>query len=241
MPTDVYQTNNVVTFDGEVIEIIPLKIKYLKQVMKTFSTVKTSKSETETLGILSECVRICMQQYAPELSRKAEDIEDNFDLDNIYDVLSHSAGIQMRPQTSGEEAPKSLEESTTWEDLDLAKLESEVFLLGIWKNFDDLEKAISIEELMLILSTIRDLDYEEKKFMAALQGVDLDEGSGNSSEVRGQQEWENLKAKVFSGNKTTDANDVISLQGQNARKAGFGIGFGLGYEDMRDPSVMKTE
>ena len=41
-----------------------------------------------------------------------------------------------------------------------------------------------------------------------------------------------MKAKHFSGGRTTDANDVVALQGANASKAGFGIGMGLGYQDL---------
>jgi hypothetical protein len=92
-------------------------------------------------------------------------------------------------------------------------------------------------ELMVTLSSKRELDYEEKKFLAAIQGVDL-EGSTNPD--KGQKEWEDMKARVFSGGATSDSNDVLSLQGQNARKAGFGIGMGLDYEDARDPSLMKN-
>jgi len=88
---------------------------------------------------------------------------------------------------------------------------------------------------MAIISSKRELDYQEKKFFAAIQGVDLDEASGSD---RGQKEWEDMKARVFSGGATSDSNDILSLQGQNAKKAGFGIGFGLEYEDARDPSLM---
>ena len=72
--------------------------------------------------------------------------------------------------------------------------------------------------------------------MAAIQGVDLDKQSGSE---RGQKEWEDMKARVFSGGKATDSNDVLALQGVTAQKAGFGIGMGLDYGDERDPSVMK--
>jgi hypothetical protein len=41
-----------------------------------------------------------------------------------------------------------------------------------------------------------------------------------------------MKARVFSGGKAKDGNDVLALQGVNAQKAGFGIGMGLGYEDL---------
>jgi hypothetical protein len=37
---------------------------------------------------------------------------------------------------------------------------------------------------------------------------------------------------VFSRGRATDSNDVLSLQGINAQKAGFGIGMGLDYEDL---------
>jgi hypothetical protein len=243
MPTEVYKTGYVKTIDGIEIEIIPIKIKYLKELMVAFDSVHQSTSEEETIGILSECCRIAMKQYYPEFSKSIESLEDNFDLNAIYDILKYSAGIDIK-QNSDEpvvEQAKKEDNGASWKTLDLAKLESEVFLLGIWKNFDELESSISIEELMQVLSITRDLDYEEKKFSAALQGIDLDSQSGkDSGEVKGQQEWENMKARVFSRGATEDANDVLSLQGPKAKKAGFGIGMGLGYEDQRDPKVLKN-
>jgi hypothetical protein len=59
--------------------------------------------------------------------------------------------------------------------------------------------------------------------------VDLD---GETNKDKGQKEWEDMKARVFSGGQTSDSNDVLSLQGVNAQKAGFGIGMGLDYEDL---------
>ena len=88
-------------------------------------------------------------------------------------------------------------------------------------------------ELMAIISGRRDLDYEEKKFLAAVQGVDIE-----NNEDRGQKEWEDLKARVFSGGKAKDSKDILALQGQNAVQAGFGINMGLDYEDLRDPEIV---
>jgi hypothetical protein len=243
MPTEVYKTGYVRTIDGLEIEIIPIKIKYLKQLMIAFDAVQESKSEDKTIEILAECCRIAMKQYCPEFSNSLSDIEDNFDLNAIYDILYYSAGINIKKNSEEDvvDQAKREENEANWNNLDLAKLESEVFLLGIWKNFDELESSISIEELMQILSITRELDYEEKKFSAALQGVDLDANSEKSDgKVRGQKEWEDMKARVFSRGATSDSNDVLSLQGQNAKKAGFGIGMGLGYEDLRDPKVLKN-
>jgi translation initiation factor 1 (eIF-1/SUI1) len=77
---------------------------------------------------------------------------------------------------------------------------------------------------MATLNTKRDLEYNDKKFLAAIQGVDLDKQSGN------QNAWEEMKARVFSNGGTADPNDVVALQGANAQKAGFGIGMGLSYQ-----------
>jgi hypothetical protein len=244
MPTEIYKTRKISTMDGLEIEIIPLKIKYLKELMETFTNIKDARTEEETIGVLAECALIAIKQYLPNHFKTISELEDSFDLMAIYDLLNYSAGIDLRKK--GEEiikeaAQEEKEKTTTWESLDLAKLEAEVFLLGIWKNFDELETSISIEELMQILSITRDLDYEEKKFLAALQGISLDEQTGKDKEkVRGQQEWENLKAKVASGGSATDAKDILALQGTAARQAGFGIGYGLGYEDQRDKSVLKN-
>jgi translation initiation factor 1 (eIF-1/SUI1) len=81
-------------------------------------------------------------------------------------------------------------------------------------------------ELTSILNIKRDLDYQEKKFFAGIQGVDLDKDN-NSQDL-----WEQKKAKFFSGGATVNGNDVVALQGANAAKAGFGIGMGLDYESL---------
>jgi hypothetical protein len=244
MPTEIYKTRNISTMTGLEIEIIPLKIKYLKELMETFTGIQSASSESETIGVLAECALIAMKQYLPNHFKSVSDLEEDFDLMAIYDLLNYSAGIDLKKKGEAivqEAAKEEKEKTTTWESLDLAKLESEVFLLGIWKNFEELETSISIEELMQILSITRELDYEEKKFLAALQGVNLDEQVGKEDEkVRGQKEWENLKARVASNGQATDSRDILALQGTAARQAGFGIGLGLGYEDLRDKSVLKT-
>jgi hypothetical protein len=90
-------------------------------------------------------------------------------------------------------------------------------------------------ELTSILIAKREKEYDEKKFLAAMQGVDLDGNSKTSDgKERGQKEWEDLKARVFSGGATKNSNDVLSLQGSTAAKAGIGIGMGLEYSSVSD-------
>lgn len=84
-------------------------------------------------------------------------------------------------------------------------------------------------ELTSILSSKREKEFEDRKFFAALQGVDLDGVNSSGGKQRGQKEWEDLKARVFSRGATTDSNDVLALTGETAKKAGIGIGSGLQY------------
>jgi hypothetical protein len=232
MATKVFKTSQIVLLNNQVLECSPLKIKYMREFMDIFIGMESSKNDDESIEILLECSRVCMKQYNPGLFL---DLEEHVDLNTLYDIVEIAAGIKIKPQTTKEEeAPikeisKGKEKDQGWLDLDLAKLEAEVFTLGIWKNYEELEASLSIPELMQTLSSKRDLDYEEKKFLAAIQGVDLDK---NSESGRGQKEWEDMKARVFSGGQTSDGNDVLSLQGPNAARAGFGIGMGLDYEDL---------
>jgi hypothetical protein len=232
MATSIYKTKNIYLFDGTEIQIMPLKIKYLREFMDAFDKIKDTKDDDEAMMVLLECTRIAMKQYYPSVSKSIEELEDNIDLPTVHDILDLAGNIKVGGNTEEDvktQAQKG-DPGPSWEEFDLAKLESEVFLLGIWKDYSELEESLSLSEIISIISSKRELDYQEKKFFAAIQGVDL-EGSNDSD--RGQKEWENMKARVFSRGATNDSNDVLSLQGQNAKKVGFGIGMGLDYEDLR--------
>jgi len=229
MATTIYKSKVVYLFDGTELEIIPLKIKYLREFMLVFDDIKNTKNDDEAVQVLVRCVRVCMKQYYPKISNSIEEVEDSVDMPTIYDILDVAAGIRINKKSEEPVKDQAIDSGQTWENLDLAKLESEVFLLGIWKDYQELESSLSMPELMATLEVSRELDYTEKKFLAAIQGVDLD---GETNKDKGQKEWEDMKARVFSKGKTIDGNDILALQGPNAQKAGFGIGMGLDYEDL---------
>jgi hypothetical protein len=226
MATSVYQYESITLIDGTEIEISPLKIKYLKEFLDKFEDVKGAANDENAIVGLSECARIAMKQFYPSI-KTIEDLEDNLDLPTIYKILDIAAGIKIKEDSQKEVKEQAVESGATWDDLDLASLESEVFLLGIWKDYNELETSLSMVELSVTLESKRKQDYQDKKFFAAIQGVDLDKESGNKNEPNA---WEKMKARVFSGGASSDPNDVLSLQGANAAKAGFGIGMGLSYE-----------
>ena len=224
MPTQIYDASNVTLIDGTELYITPLKIKYLRQFMEAFEFVKSAVDDDQAIYFLSECARIAMQQYYPSI-KTVNELEDSVDLKTVYKILEYAAGIKIGNKESNikEQATDS---GSSWDALDLAKLESEAFLLGIWKDYEELETSLSMPELFAILEAKREDDYAHKKFLAAIQGVDLDKQAGKQD----ANAWEAMKARVFSRGKTSDPNDITALQGYNAQKAGFGIGMGLSYE-----------
>jgi hypothetical protein len=227
MATRVYKTKKIELLDGTEIILSPLKIKYLHEFMERFEDIKDVKDDDEAIDILVDCVRICMKQFYPLISKSVDDVENFLNLPKIYEVLDIAAGIKMGKKEEDSVKSSAVSEGQNWKDLDLVALESEIFLTGKWKDFDELESSLCMPELTALLESKRELDYQEKKFFAAMEGVDLDEQSG-----KGQKEWEDMKARVFSKGTTGDSNDVLALQGINAKKAGFGIGMGLEYEDL---------
>jgi hypothetical protein len=231
MPNKIYDSETIFLMDGTEVFMTPLKIKYLREFMQQFEDLDKANSEDDTLTTLIECSRIAMKQYCPRL-KTTEDVEDNLDIKSMYKLLEVAAGIKINGEDKEPVKQQAQESSPKWSEMDLVTLESEVFLLGIWKDYDELETSLSMPELTVTLNAKRDSDYRDKKFMAAMQGVDLDKQTGKSE----QNAWEKMKAKFFSGGKTGDSNDITALQGYNAQKAGFGIGMGLGYEDLTKKS-----
>jgi hypothetical protein len=224
MATTVYESKTINLMNGISLYLTPLKIKYLREFMDAFEFVKTAQNDEQAIFFLSECARISMQQYYPEVRTVAE-LEDLVDLNTVYDIVDIAGGIKIK-KDSATVKEDAVDSGTSWETLDLAKLEAEAFLLGIWKSYDELERSLSMPELMKTLEIKREMDYSDKKFDAAMQGVDLDKQTGKDQ----SNAWERMKAKVFSGGKTENPNDIVALQGVSAQKAGFGIGMGLGYE-----------
>jgi hypothetical protein len=223
MATKVYEEHQVTLVDGTIILVSPLKIKYLHQVMETFNSVKKAKNDLEAIAVMTECTRISMQQYCPSLSISIDAVEDAVDLPTIYKILDYGAGIKIDDKNEEPVKEQATESGDTWDSLDLLKLESEAFLLGAWKNYEDLEVSISMPELLQIISMRRELDHMEKKFLAAIQGVDIDKD-------KGEDKWEEMKKRILYKGK--DSNDITNLTGKRAQEAGFGIGNGLSYEEV---------
>lgn len=82
--------------------------------------------------------------------------------------------------------------------------------MGHWKNYDDLESSLCVEELLKTIKAIHERENRNNKFQAAIQGIDLEDSKESVTEYN-------------------EEDDITSLNGWRASKAGFGIGLGLGH------------
>ena len=229
MATKIYETGAIELLDGKTLYMTPLKLKYYREFMDVILEATKDNNRIDIDNGLTECGLICMKQYYPEIKTK-EQLEDVADIQMIYEMMKFGGGVSLdRDSKEKKQSAKDTEErENSWQNIDLAKIESEVFLLGIYKDYEELESSLSLQELLSIVNMRRDLDYEEKKFLASIQGIDIEKGNKKSVDP-----WEAMKARVFSGGQTSDPNDITSFQGPKAAKAGFGVGMGIDYEDMR--------
>lgn len=71
-------------------------------------------------------------------------------------------------------------------------MEAEVFLLGQWRNFAEMEENLSLPELEAILDASRKKEHARNRFAAALKGVNIDEDEDSEEstfervEIRGK-------------------------------------------------------
>lgn len=79
-------------------------------------------------------------------------------------------------------------------------------------------------ELINTLQALKKKEHNEKKFQASLKGVDIGE---YEEDKKGGPSFEDIELRAAGIH--ASSNDVVSLQGNFAAQAGFGIGAGLGY------------
>ena len=77
-------------------------------------------------------------------------------------------------------------------------------------------------ELIQTFKAMQKTEDEKRKFLASLQGVNLDEEEKPEAKT-----FDDIRLRALGIN--ASRSDVVSLQGPIAKEQGFGIGAGLGY------------
>lgn len=66
----------------------------------------------------------------------------------------------------------------------------------MWKNIEDLEDSLNLEELKLILQSSREKELRSQKFFAALKGIDLDKQETKDAEQRFLEVQQRVEARL---------------------------------------------
>ena len=167
MATKVYNTEEVVLQDETEVTLKPLPIGRLRRFMDAWGKIGELEEGDDGFDVFINCAGIALEENfkgkfdalkatAEEKDKGeylAEDYKeylmDTLDIDTIYKILEVAGGIKLND-------PKLMEalsgaSGTGWEEVDLAGLEGEAMLIGIWKNIEELEESINLPELEAIV------------------------------------------------------------------------------------------
>lgn len=86
-----------------------------------------------------------------------------------------------------------------------------MLLLGIWRNVEDLEDALSLPELEVILTAARKKEERNQEFLAAIQGIDLHSNEKNDAKERFDEVQRRVEAKLTGANEKQLEFDVFGL------------------------------
>lgn len=96
MSTTIHESEVIELIDGTKITVRPLKISLLRPFMKKFEKVsEVADSNEESMDLLIECVQIAMEQYAPDLAKDKEKLEDVLDLPTVYKIVGAASGTDL--------------------------------------------------------------------------------------------------------------------------------------------------
>ena len=114
MATKIYESGQVELLNGVIVEAVPLKIKYLRELMDAFELVKNSDGDDEAMTNLALCASITLKQYCPEFYPEAEDL---CNMPIVYQLLNYAAGIKVNKDSDESVKKQAVDSGSSWEEL----------------------------------------------------------------------------------------------------------------------------
>jgi hypothetical protein len=99
-------------------------------------------------------------------------------------------------------------------------------LLGHWKDYEELEESISMPELTATLKAMYKVEGRKNKFIAAMQGVDLEAENNSSDSTEKPSTFQDIQARALA--KLTNNEDIAG-----AAQLGLTPDMGVGYAILR--------
>lgn len=93
----------------------------------------------------------------------------------------------------------------------MASLEAEALLLGTWKNIEELEDSLNLDELRSIIDAGREREHRHHKFMAAIKGIDLDAETNSNTETKFDEIKRRVESRLTGASEQQLELDVFGL------------------------------
>ena len=109
----------------------------------------------------------------------------------------------------------------------MAAMVAEAMLYGPWKNFEELEENMTIEEVRLLLKAAYDREFRQHRMNAALKGIQLDEPDTETEkkEETVEERFERIQARaqaILAGK--TEDDLVRESEASEYSEMGFSLG-----------------
>lgn len=96
MATKVYESIELELLDGTKVEVKPLSLKKLRELMKVWSEGTSKQTdEDQFLDLLITCTAIAFKQFSPALAEDRDALEEALDLQTMYKILEVAADIKL--------------------------------------------------------------------------------------------------------------------------------------------------
>jgi hypothetical protein len=92
--------------------------------------------------------------------------------------------------------------------------------VGAWKSFDELEENMSLPEIMASVEELYDADWLDKRFLAGLNGIDLDDNRDPNTPSE-QEVLERIVARANAVLSGADPDDTVAVSRQKFAQIGI--------------------
>lgn len=84
-------------------------------------------------------------------------------------------------------------------------------LLGIWRNVEDLESSLNLNELEAVVTAAHKKERRHHEFMAALQGIDINKPENDETKQRFDEVQRRANAKLTGKSENVLEYDELGL------------------------------
>ena len=95
MATAVYDVFDIELTNGEILNIKPLPIKFLRKFMAVIEQLSEIEDEKAALDVFIEAGMVCVSYFKPELAEDKEKFEEIIEVPTLMKILEVAGGLKL--------------------------------------------------------------------------------------------------------------------------------------------------